>query len=213
MTAKDLKKMTRSDLLELLVLQSKESDSDLDSDLFETELKRVHHRKRFREVLRSTIGTLIVAAAVAVLISTLAMPVLQIYGSSMQPTLMDGDIVAAKRSRQFETGDMIAFYYNNKILIKRVIAVSGDWVNIDDDGTVYINGAKIDEPYLEDKALGNCDLELPYQVPESRVFVMGDNRSISIDSRSTTIGCIAEEQIVGKLLFRVWPVPAIGILG
>lgn len=141
----------------------------------------------------------------AVLVATLWLPVLQIYGSSMTPTLEEGDIVVSIKSKTYETGDIVAFYYNNKILIKRVIAGSGDWVDLDEDGTVYVNGEKLDEPYVKDKAFGECDLELPYQVPESRIFVMGDHRSVSVDSRSKAVGCVAEEQIVGKLVFRIWP--------
>ena len=141
----------------------------------------------------------------AVLVATLWLPVLQIYGSSMSPTLEEGDIVVSIKSKNYETGDIVAFYYNNKILIKRVIASSGDWVDLDEDGTVYVNGEKLDEPYVKDKAFGECDLELPYQVPESRIFVMGDHRSVSVDSRSKAVGCVAEEQIVGKLVCRIWP--------
>ena len=141
----------------------------------------------------------------AVLVATLWLPVLQIYGSSMTPTLEEGDIVVSIKSKNYETGDIVAFYYNNKILIKRVIASSGDWVDLDEDGTVYVNGEKLDEPYVKDKAFGECDLELPYQVPESRIFVMGDHRSVSVDSRSKAVGCVAEEQIVGKLVCRIWP--------
>lgn len=161
-------------------------------------------------MLLSTVNVLITASAVAVLIAMLAMPVLRIYGSSMTPTLSEGNIVISLKGSSFETGDIIAFYYNNKILIKRVIAQSGDWVDISDDGTVYVNDKKLDEPYLTEKALGECDLELPYQVPESKVFVMGDHRSVSVDSRSSTIGCVAEEQIVGKIVFRVWPIDTVG---
>ena len=141
----------------------------------------------------------------AVLVATLWLPVLQIYGSSMTPTLEEGDIVVSIKSKTYETGDIVAFYYNNKILIKRVIAGSGDWVDLDEDGTVYVNGEQLDEPYVNDKAFGECDLELPYQVPESRIFVMGDHRSVSVDSRSKAVGCVAEEQIVGKLVCRIWP--------
>ena len=141
----------------------------------------------------------------AVLVATLWLPVLQIYGSSMTPTLEEGDIVVSIKSKTYETGDIVAFYYNNKILIKRVIAGSGDWVDLDEDGTVYVNGEMLDEPYVKDKAFGECDLELPYQVPESRIFVMGDHRSVSVDSRSKAVGCVAEEQIVGKLVCRIWP--------
>jgi signal peptidase I len=212
MTGKELRKLKRSDLLELLLLQSRENGFELDTQALETEIKRVRYRKKYWQILRSTIGTLLVVAAIAVLVSTLALPVLSIHGTSMQPTLIDDDIVIAARSSNFQTGDLIAFYYNNKILIKRVIATSGQWVDIDEDGNVYVDDAMIDEPYLPEKSYGDCDITLPYQVPESRVFVMGDNRKISVDSRSTMIGCVSEEQIVGKLLFRVWPFPAIGRL-
>lgn len=182
------------------------------SDELQQELKRIQTKRRFRSIMRSTISTLIVVAAIAILVATLWMPVLQTYGSSMTPTLQDGEIVLSLKSGKFECGDMIAFYYNNKILIKRVIAGPADWVNIDSGGTVYINGVPIDEPYIEEKAFGDCDIELPYQVPEARYFVMGDHRSVSIDSRHTSIGCVAEEQIVGKIVFRVWPLSAFGKL-
>lgn len=176
----------------------------------EEELSRSRYRRRYRSVLRSTIYTLITVAAVAVLVATLLLPVLQIYGSSMTPTLSDRDIVLTLKTSEFETGDVIAFYYNNKILVKRVIAHAGDWVDITPEGDVYVNGELLDEPYLEAKALGDCNIELPYQVPESRVFVMGDHRGVSVDSRNTAVGCVAEEQIVGKLVFRVWPLDYIG---
>ena len=180
------------------------------SQQLEEELGRTKYRKRYRRVLRSTIYTLITVAAIAVLVATLLMPVLQIYGSSMAPTLADGEIVLTLKTSDFETGDVIAFYYNNKILVKRVIARAGDWVDITPEGDVYINDELLDEPYLDQKALGDCNIELPYQVPESRVFVMGDHRSISVDSRNTAVGCVAEEQIVGKLIFRVWPMDYFG---
>ena len=176
----------------------------------EAELKRVQYKRRYRTVLRSTVYTLITVAAIAVLIATLWMPVLQIYGSSMSPTLSDGNIVVSVKAGEFQSGDIIAFYYNNKILIKRVIAGPGEWVNINDDGTVYVNNIPLDEPYLTEKALGECDIEMPYQVPESRLFVMGDHRSVSVDSRSTAVGCVAEEQIVGKIVFRLWPLNGFG---
>jgi signal peptidase I len=149
-------------------------------------------------------------AAVAVLVATLLLPVLRIYGTSMSPTLTNGEIVLSLKGSDFETGDVIAFYYNNKILVKRVIAGPGDWVDIKEDGTVYINDVELDEPYVVEKALGECDIEMPYQVPESRYFVMGDHRSVSIDSRSTSIGCVSEEQIVGKLVMKIWPLSDLG---
>ena len=176
----------------------------------EEELSRVKYQKRYKRVLTSTVSTLIVVAAVAVLIATLLMPVLQIYGTSMSPTLYDGDIIATIKTTEFEPGDVVAFYYNNKILVKRVIAMSGQWVDMDEDGNVYVNDVLLDEPYLVERAFGECDIKLPYQVPENRIFVMGDHRSVSVDSRSTTVGCVSEEQLVGKLVFRVWPIQDIG---
>ena len=180
-------------------------DEELDIEQLEGELKREKHRKRYHRVLRSTLFTLVVVAAFAVLTAVLWMPVLQIYGSSMNPILNEGDIVISMKGKQFETGDVMAFYWNNRILVKRVIAQPGDWVDIDEDGNVYVNSKKLDEPYLTKKAYGECDIKLPYQVPESKIFVMGDNRDVSIDSRSTTVGCVAEEQIVGRIIFRIWP--------
>ena len=176
----------------------------------ESELKREKYKNRYWTVFRSTIYILITVAAVAVLVATLWLPVLQIYGSSMTPTLEEGDIVVSIKSKTYETGDIVAFYYNNKILIKRVIAGSGDWVDLDEDGTVYVNGEKLDEPYVKDKAFGECDLELPYQVPDNRYFCMGDHRKTSVDSRNTAVGCVTEEQIVGKIVFRVWPLSGFG---
>ena len=176
----------------------------------ERELQRVLYRKRYGSTLRSTIYALITVAAMAVLVATLFLPVLQIYGSSMTPTLNDGNIVLSVKAGEFEKQDVIAFYYNNKILVKRVTARAGEWVNIDEEGNVSVNGEILDEPYLQNKALGECDLELPYQVPEGRLFVMGDHRSVSVDSRSSAIGCVAEEQIVGKLVFCVWPLQDFG---
>ncbi len=179
----------------------------------EEELNRVKYKKRYKKVLRTTVYTLITVAAVAVLVATLWMPVLQIYGTSMSPTLSKGDIAVSTKTGNFSTGDVIAFYYNNKILVKRVIAQSGQWVDIDEQGNVYVNGTVIDEPYIKEKAIGECDIKLPYQVPESKIFVMGDNRSVSVDSRSTTIGCVGEEEIVGKIVFRIWPLSDISVIG
>lgn len=179
------------------------------SQQIEDELNRVRYRQRYRTVLRSTIYTLITVAAVAVLVATLLMPVLQIFGSSMAPTLEDGEIVLSLKTSDFQHGDVVAFYYNNKILVKRVIALSGEWVDITPEGDVFVNSQLLDEPYLDEKSLGDCNIEFPYQVPESRIFVMGDHRSVSVDSRNTAVGCVAEEQIVGKLVFRIWPLDAL----
>lgn len=181
------------------------------SSELERELAREKYKHQYGRVLRSTVYTLITVAAVAVLVATLWMPVLQIYGSSMTPTLEAGNIVISLKTDEFQPGDVIAFYYNNKVLVKRVIASAGDWVDMDEEGNVYVNGKILDEPYLTEKAYGDCDIEFPYQVPESRVFVMGDHRSVSVDSRSSQIGCIGEEQIVGKLVMRIWPLTKIGV--
>ena len=176
------------------------------------EVDRVHYRRDFSRVMINTIYSLVVVAAIAVLVAVLLLPILRIYGHSMNDTLDEGDIVVSLKGSDFKTGDIVAFYYNNKILIKRVIGQAGDWVDIDQDGNVYVNGNLIDEPYLQEKAFGECNIELPYQVPESKVFVMGDNRSVSVDSRNTTVGCVAEEQIVGKVVYRLWPLKDFGSL-
>ena len=179
----------------------------------EMELGREKYRWRFRKVLRSTIYALITVAAAAVLVATLWMPVLQISGNSMAPTLTDGEVVISfKGGSNYQPGDIVAFYYDNKILVKRVIAGPGDWVNIDEKGTVFVNEQELYEPYLVEKALGDCNITLPYQVPESKLFVMGDHRSVSLESRNTALGCVASDQIVGQLVFRVWPHTMIGPL-
>lgn len=179
----------------------------------EEELKNERRKRTFGRVLRSTVFSLLVVAAVAVIIAMLILPVLQLTGSSMEPTLNNDEIVIAFRTTKFKTGDIIAFYFNNNILIKRVIATSGDWVDVDEEGNVYVNGNMLEEPYLQDKAFGDCNITLPYQVPEGRCFVMGDNRSTSIDSRNTAVGCISQEMVVGKLWLRVWPLNAFGLIG
>lgn len=174
------------------------------------ELERERYKHRYARVLRSTIYTLIVVAAFAVLVATLWMPVLQIYGTSMSPTLEEGQIVVSLKGYDFEQGDLVAFYIGNKLLVKRVIAGPGDKVNILEDGTVLVNETELDEPYILEKAFGECDLELPYQVPESRYFLMGDHRATSVDSRSSVVGCIEKEQIVGKIVFCMWPISDFG---
>ena len=178
----------------------------------EAELKKEQYRHNYGRVLRSTAFSLLVVAAVAVLVAVLLLPVLQINGTSMTETLQDGDIVVAISNSKFKTGDVIAFYYNNNSLVKRVIAAAGDWVDIDGEGNVYVNGELLDEPYITEKAYGNCDIELPYQVPDGKCFVMGDHRATSIDSRNTAVGCISDSGVVGKIMFRVWPLEEIGIV-
>ena len=176
------------------------------------EIDRINTRKYFNSLLSKVIFTLISAASVVTIICVLIMPVLRIFGSSMEPTLNNGEIVLAIKTSQFKTGDLIGFYYNNKILVKRVIANEGDWINIDSKGNVFVNDDMLDEPYVYEKALGECNIELPYQVPEGRIFVMGDHRATSVDSRSTQIGCPSQEQLVGRIVFCVWPIRDIGFL-
>jgi signal peptidase I len=176
----------------------------------ETELNRVQYKKRYHTVLKSTVYTLITVAAVAILVATLWLPVLQIYGSSMTPTMENGDIVFTLKTSHFQQGDILAFYYNNKILVKRVIACPGEWIDIESDGTVYINNEQIYEPYVTDLSYGDTNIELPFQVPDGKLFVMGDHRSTSVDSRNTAVGCVAQEQVVGKIIFRIWPIAEIG---
>ena len=179
-------------------------------DQLERLYKKLRYRQRFSSTLRSTLYMLITVAAVAVLVAVLLLPVLQIYGRSMTPTLTEGDIVVSVKTSDFAPGDVIGFYYNNKILVKRVIAQTGDWGNIDEEGNVYVNNVPLNEPYISEKAFGDCNIELPYQVPESRVFVMGDDRAVSLDSRNKAIGDVADEAVVGKIVFRVWPLSDFG---
>lgn len=181
-------------------------------DLLEAELERERYKKRYGRVLRSTAFSLVVVAAAAVLIAVLLLPVLQISGTSMTESLQDEDIVVALNSSKYKTGDIIVFYYNNNILVKRVIAAAGDWVNIDKDGNVYVNEELLEEPYISEKALGDCNITLPYQVPDGRCFVMGDHRATSIDSRNTAVGCVSNDMVIGKILFRAWPISGFGIV-
>ena len=179
----------------------------------EAELRKSRYRSRYRSTMRTTLFSLIVVAAVAVVVAVLIMPVLHISGSSMEATLYDGDLVISLNNKKFQTGDVIGFYYNNGILIKRVIAVSGDWVDIDEEGTVYVNGVRLDEPYVTEKSIGECDITLPYQVPDGKCFVMGDHRATSIDSRNKAVGCIENDVVVGRLLLRFWPLKSFGLVG
>ena len=183
-----------------------------DLELLEAELEREQYKNSFSQVLKSTVFSLLVVAAVSVLIAVLLLPVLQISGTSMTDSLQDEDIVVALNSKKYKTGDIIAFYFNNNILVKRVIASSGDWVDIDEDGNVYVNEVLLEEPYVTEKALGDCNITLPYQVPDNRCFVMGDHRATSIDSRNTAVGCVSNDMVIGKILVRVWPLAGLGVV-
>jgi len=181
------------------------------AEQIQKELNRIQYKSRFRQVLRSTVYTLIVVAAVSVLVATIWMPVLQIYGTSMVPTLDEGDIVVTVKTTDFTAGDLVSFYLGNKLLVKRYIAGPGQWVDISETGDVFVDGKLLEEPYIAEKALGDCNIELPYQVPENRIFCMGDHRATSVDSRNTVVGCVSDEQIVGKIVFRVWPFSRFGL--
>ncbi|MBO5196533.1 MAG: signal peptidase I [Clostridia bacterium] len=177
-----------------------------------SELKYERNKIRFRRIIKSSVYALVLVAAIAVLIATLVLPVLQISGTSMEPTLNNGEIVVLFKTTKLERGDLCGFSYSNKILIKRVIGLPGDYIAIDEEGNVFVNNKKIDEPYITEKGLGECDIEFPYQVPENEFFLMGDHRSTSIDSRSTVIGCIPQDQIIGKIFLKVWPLSDISII-
>lgn len=180
--------------------------------VIEAELRRERKKLRIARTLRNTVYTLLVVAAVSVLVATLLTPVLRILGHSMSPTLTQGQYVVSLKGSAFQQGDLVSFYIGNNLLVKRVIACPGDWVDIQADGTVLVNGVELEEPYLGEKAFGNCDLDLPYQVPEKKYFLMGDDRAVSQDSRSTVIGCIAEDQIVGKIVLCIWPLEDFGLV-
>ncbi len=191
-------------------MKSKRKLDAPDVPSLEKELCREQYKHRYASVLRSTVSFLLIVAAFSILVATLWLPVLQIYGNSMDPTLAEGQIVVCAKGSDFEQGDLLAFYVGNHLLVKRVIAGPGDVVDITPEGTVYINGTELHEPYVSEKSRGECDVEYPYQVPPARYFVMGDNRSNCVDSRASIVGCVSDEQIVGKVIFRIWPFDFIG---
>lgn len=182
------------------------------AEQLEGEMKRLRYKRNFRKTVWDTINSLMVVAAIAVLVSMLFLPVLRVTGTSMTPTMYNDELVICSKNSNFESGDIIAFHFNNKILLKRVIGTAGDWIDMKEDGTVYVNGEKLAEPYVDELAYGECDIEFPYQVPDNRIFVMGDHRAVSVDSRSTSVGCVADEYIIGKVIFRLWPWERVGTL-
>ena len=208
---KDFRHLRRFELIEIISrllkgqTDGEKKESEIPIEEVEQERIRLKYRRNYWRVFRSTIYGLIVVAALSVLISTLLLPLLKVSGSSMEPTLNNGDYVFVVKNAEFKTGDLCAFYFQNKLLLKRVIAGPGDWVDIDENGVVSVNGEKIDEPYVKKLSKGECDIALPYQVPENRYFLMGDSREVSIDSRSSRIGSIEKDQILGKVVVRIWP--------
>lgn len=225
MTDREFKRLKKSELIEIIyelqteleetekkTVKSGEDAADPSLEQVKRERERLRHKKEFHRTLRHVLGVLLVAAAVSVLLATVFFPILRVSGVSMEPTLENGQIIVLEKSGKFKTGDLIGFYYQNKILLKRVIGCAGDYIDIDADGNVYVNDEKLDEPYLKDKALGECDITFPYQVPDGKIFVMGDHRSKSIDSRSKLVGCVSDEQVVGRVVLRVWPLKSIGFL-
>ncbi len=177
------------------------------------ELEREHYKSRYRSVLWNTFFVLVIVAAFSVLAAMLWLPVLEIYGESMAPTLTEGEIVVSVKTHEIQRGDLIAFYFGNKVLVKRCIALPGDTVSIDQDGFVFVNDVQLEEPYVSERTLGECDLEFPYIVPQERYFLLGDHRETSIDSRSTLVGSVSKEDIVGRLFLRLWPLEKLGTIG
>lgn len=200
MDKKDLRHLKRKELIDLI--DKMQTDSDLVSnEEVKEELSRLKERERYLKKVQKTLSILVVVAAISVLVATLWMPVLKIYGSSMDPTLENGQIVVSIKTKKLKSGDVVAFWQGNKLLVKRVIASPGQKVDIDVNGKVFVDGKAISETYLDSESLGNTDIDFPHQVEESRWFCMGDNRESSIDSRSAVIGDISKEQIEGKVLF------------
>ena len=210
MTDKELSRLNKKELIEI-ICQMEETNPQEEKELSAKRVRRFN-KTAFHRTLRSTAAVLIVVAAVSVLIATLLMPVLQIHGSSMFPTLESGQIVVSFKGSDYKAGDLVAFYYGNKLLVKRVVAGPGDWINIEKNGDVYVNGKVIKEPYITEKAFGDCDMSFPLQIGDERWFLMGDNRAVSVDSRVSLIGTVSEEQIVGKIILRIWPLKHFGSL-
>ncbi len=206
MTKKDLRHLSRKELVDIVYEMAEQKENGELPPISEitAERDRLNYRERFRKVFLSTVSILIVVAAAAVLLSTLFLPVIQVSGDSMEPALHDGDILLLRKTKHYTAGELCCVAWQNKLLLKRIIGLPGDSISMDADGTVYVNGEQLDEPYVSQKSLGECDIEFPYQVPDGTLFVMGDRRDTSIDSRSTVVGCIAYDQMIGQVLFRIW---------
>ena len=208
MDKKDFKDLNKRELVDLVYKMVDVEDSPSDELPSPEQVRAVHdklaYRARLKKVLMSTLSVLIVVAAAAVLVSTLFLPVIQVSGDSMEPTLNNGDIILLVKTKHYSTGQLCCVAWQNKLLLKRVIGLPGDSIDIDADGNVSVNGELLDEPYVINKSLGECDISFPYVVPDDKMFVLGDRRDTSIDSRSSAIGCVSDEQMVGRMLFRIW---------
>lgn len=207
-TDRKLQELNSNELIDII----HDLQNQLDEESVPEETRKQKRKREYRNTIKHIVEVLVVTAAISVLLATLFFPILKVSGVSMEPTLENGQIIVLEKSGKFETGDLIGFYYQNKILLKRVIGQAGDYINIDASGNVYVNDVKLDEPYLNETALGDCDIELPYQVPDGKIFVMGDNRSKSVDSRSKLVGCVSEEQVVGRVMLRIWPLNQFGLM-
>ena len=183
------------------------------SEEVQEEMQRIKSQGRFSQALKSTFGTVIVVAAIAVLVAAIFLPVLRITGTSMEPLFMPGDILVAYKTDNLKRGEICTFYYNNKLIVKRVIALGGDTVDISEDGLVSVNGNELNEPYVQKNTLGLCDLEFPFEVPLGQMFLLGDNRETSVDSRSGDFGCISVEEVLGRVFLRVWPFDSFRFFG
>lgn len=207
-TDRKLQELNNDELIDII----HDLQNQLDEESVPEETRKQKRKREYRNTIKHIVEVLVVTAAISVLLATLFFPILKVSGVSMEPTLENGQIIVLEKSGKFETGDLIGFYYQNKILLKRIIGQAGDYINIDASGNVYVNDVKLDEPYLNETALGDCDIELPYQVPDGKIFVMGDNRSKSVDSRSKLVGCVSEEQVVGRVMLRIWPLNQFGLM-
>ena len=175
-------------------------------------LRRVQRRREIFRSIGNILGVLVVIAAAVTLVFSLWLPALQVQRGSMAPTLNDGEVVVFITTGAVGRGDIVAFHNGNQILVKRVVAVAGDVVDIGGDGAVLLNGARLDEPYVSELSAGERTTELPCKVPDNQFFVLGDHRQTSIDSRNADIGTVRQDQIIGKALLRIWPLNAVGLI-